>query len=207
MALFGVLARGAATLARGAFKGGRAATGAILSRPGVRAAIKGTGIGATALAVGQALIPQGAKGGLPALPGMPGAGGFPGMAGPGERSIFRDDPNVVEALKPWAISVRGLRTYYRAPKGYVVMHDQIGDAYGIPKALAKTYLGWKPAKKPLLSIRDTSALKRAGVAIKKLQNAEKMAKKIANWKTPTRRMDRPTVIQLPGPTKVGRKVA
>jgi len=148
--------------------------------------------------------PMGVSGGLPA---MPGGGGFAGAAGPGDRSIFRNDPNVVEALKAWAIPLRGLRTYYRAPKGYVVVRDNVGDPMGIPKQMAKQYFGWKPAKKPLLSVRDTNAIKRAGTAIKKLQNAEKMAKKIANWKSPMRRQDRPTVIQLPGPTKVGRKVA
>jgi len=121
--------------------------------------------------------------GLPALPG----GGVAGQAGPGERSIFRNDPNVVAALKPYAIPMRGLRSYFRAPRGYVVVKDDVGDPMGIPKFLARQFKLWKPAKKPLLSIRDTSAIRRAGSAIKKLQNAEKMAKKIANWKSPPRR--------------------
>jgi len=113
---------------------------------------------------------------------------------------------VPDWMKPAAISKGNLRQFYRAPKGYVIRFDAAGDPYGIPKQLARQYLGWKPAKKPLLSIRDTSALKRAGVAIKKLQNAEKMARKIANWKTPARR-EKVTVVQQPGPFKIGRKVA
>jgi len=197
---FGLLARAAGTLARTAFKGARATTGKVLSIPGVRAGVKATGIGTSVLSAGSLLIPQGGRG-LPAMPGLPAA---PGM---GERSIFRDDPNVVEALKPFAIAQRNLKQYFRAPRGFVIMKDEVGDPYGIPKHLAKQYLGWKPAKKPLLSIRDTSALKRAGTAIKKLQNAEKMARRIANWKTPQRRSQAPQIIQLPGKTVVGRKVA
>lgn len=203
MALFGAILRGGSIAARTLFKGARAGTGAALSVPGVRGALKATGIGATVLGIGQALIPQGGGGGMPMLPG---AAGLPMAPGMGERSIFRDDPNVVEALKPFAISTRNLKQFFRAPKGFVIMRDAVGDAYGIPKKIAQQYLGWKPAKKPLLSIRDTSALRRAGTAIKKLQNAEKMARKIANWHAPRRSAPRPTIIELPGPKAIGRKV-
>jgi len=180
--------------------------------PGLGTVVSGIGLASAAYGGYSALtsktgaaLPAMPGGMLPAMPGG-GGGGFSGQAGPGDRSILRNDPNVVEALKAWAIPMRGLRSYYRAPKGYVVVKDNVGDPMGIPKAMAKTYFGWKPAKKPLLSIRDTSALKRAGVAIKKLQNAEKMARKIANWKTPARR-EKMTVIQQPGPFKIGRKAA
>lgn len=203
--MFGSIARLAGGAARTLFSTARKTTGAALSIPGVRKAVNATGIGAAALSVGSALIPQGSRG-LPALPGMPGGmpPGFPGMASAGQRSIFKDDPNVVDALKPYAIPMRGLRTYYRAPRGFVVMRDSVGDAYGIPKTIAKQYLGWKPAKKPLLSIRDTNAIKHAGTAIQKLQNAEKMAKKIANWKTPVRRE---RIIVEPRQLKLSRKAA
>jgi len=180
--------------------------------PGLGSVVSGVGLASAAYGGYQALS-GGSSAKLPALPGapgglpaFPGGGGFAGQAGPGDRSIFRNDPNVVEAMKQFAIPLRGLRTYYRAPKGYVVVRDNVGDPMGIPKQYAKAYFGWKPAKKPLLSVRDTSALKRAGVAIKKLQNAEKMARKIANWKSPARR-EKVTVIQQPGPLKIGRKVA
>jgi hypothetical protein len=127
---------------------------------------------------------------LPSLPGMPGMPKGGGFAGPsalaGDRGWFQNDPNVPDWMKPAAISKTNLKVCYRAPKGYVIRYDEKGDPYGIPRQLAKQYLGWKPAKKPLLSIRDTNAIRQAGRAIKKLQNAEKMAKKIANWKSPTR---------------------
>jgi len=178
---FGLIARLGSKLVRSSFTAARAATGAALSVPGVRTAVKATGIGATVLGVGGALIPQGSK--MPALPGMPGAGGFPGQAGPGDRSIFRDDPNVVEALKPYAIPMRGLRTYYRAPKGFVVMKDQVGDAYGIPKAMAKMYLGWKPAKKPPISVGDWSKLMGARRTMKKLGKVVKTGQSLARFAT------------------------
>jgi len=155
--------------------------------PGVGTALSVVGAASSAYGIARSLT----SGGGPSLPALPSSGGA-AAAGAGalmnplmgQRSIFRNDPNVVEALKPYAISMHNLKQYYRAPKGFVVMRDQVGDAYGIPKNLAKTYLGWKPAKKPLLSVRDTNAIRHAGVAIKKLQNAEKMAKKIANWHSP-----------------------
>lgn len=185
--------------------------------PGVGTVVSGIGLASAGYSAVQAVrgaVGGGGGAGLPALPmaagaapmPMPGAG-FPGAAGMGQRSIFRDDPNVIEQLKPWAIPMRGLRTYYRAPKGFVVMRDQVGDPYGIPKKMAQAYLGWKPAKKPLLSVRDTSALRRAGVAIKKLQNAEKMAKKIANWKSPRRSAAPLQVLEAPGRKVIGRKTA
>lgn len=184
--------------------------------PGLGTAVSAIGLAGTAYTGYKALTGGGGGGGggLPALPmgaggfaAPPPGSGYPGQAGMGERSVFRNDPNVIEQLKPWAIPMRGLRQYYRAPKGFVVMKDAVGDPYGIPKKLAQQYLGWKAAKKPLLSVRDTSALRRAGVAIKKLQNAEKMARKIANWKSPRRSAAPLQVIEVPGRKVIGRKTA
>jgi len=151
--------------------------------------VVGTGLAlagaATTLLSGNSGAPK-----LPALPGMAPGFGNTGFAGnspyAGDRGIFQNDPNVPDWMKPAAIAKTNLKTFYRAPRGYVVMYDAVGDPYGIPRDLARKYLGWKPAKKPLLSIRDTNAIRQAGRAIKKLQNAEKMAKKIANWKSPSR---------------------
>jgi len=110
-------------------------------------------------------IPSGFAGGnLPALPG----GGAPPIVG--SRSILRDDPNVVEALKPWAIATRNLKQYYRAPlKGYVIRRDSAGDPYAIPKFLATKYLGYKSAKKPPISVGDWEAVKRADRTIKSVR--------------------------------------
>lgn len=103
------------------------------------------------------------------LPPIPGTGGFPGKAQAGDRSIFRDDPNIVAALQPWAIPARGLRASYRAPKGFVVRYDSAGDPYGIPKSLARAYLGWRPSKKPPISVGEWQAVKKADRTIKKMR--------------------------------------
>jgi len=154
------------------------------ARSGIVKNLPVVGTAATVLSGASALGLLGGKsggGGLPALPGMP---NMPSVAG--DRSIFRNDPNTIAAIKPYAISKANLKQYHRAPKGFVIVFDEVGDPMGVPKALAKLYFGWKPAKKPLLSIRDTNAIRHAGRAIKKLQNAERMAKRIANWKSPSR---------------------
>lgn len=155
----------------------------------------------TALTVGSAvssLIPG--QGGMPAMPAMPSngpGGGFVADPRAGKTGWFRNDPNTRKELEASAIAKGDLRVSYRSPaRGYVVVRDDNGDPMAIPKHLAKIYYGWKPAKKPLLSIRDTNAIRRAGTAIKKLQRAEKMAKKIANWHTPHR--SAPKMIQVTG---------
>lgn len=163
--------------------------------------VVGTAIGAVGMASQLLGVGSGGTPNLPAMPGMPAGGGFAGPSNlAGQRGWFQNDPNVPDWMKPAAISKTNLKVCYRAPKGYVIRYDAAGDPYGIPRAMAKQYLGWKPAKKPLLSIRDTNAIRRAGTAIKKLQNAEKMAKKIANWKSPSR----PKYIQVTGGV-VGKK--
>jgi len=189
--LFGNIARGI---------GGAVMT---VARSPLAKAVPYLGAASTILSVGSALLPSGSAG--PAMPAMP--GGFAGPAGNpmanplmGDRGWFQNDPNVQDWMKPMAISKTNLKVCYRAPKGFVIRYDEVGDPYGIPKEIARKFLGWKPAKKPLLSIRDTNAIRHAGRAIKKLQGAEKMAKKIANWKSPPRRQN----IIVTGRT-VGRK--
>jgi len=173
--------------------------------PGVGSALGLAGVGLSAY---DALKGSGG-GGMPALPMLPGGSGGggvpPGFPNPkaGNRGIFRNDANVTDELKPVVISKGDLRQYYRAPKGYVIMRDQVGDPMGVPKHIARRY-GWKPAKKPLLSIRDTQALKHAGIAIKKLQKAEKMARHIANWHSPHKSAPRNIIVT--GKT-IGRKAA
>lgn len=159
--------------------------------PVVGNAISLAGTGLAAYGAISSLTGSSSSGGLPALPGLPG-----GTSMAGKRTIFGNDPNIIAALQPFAISKGNLRVSYRSPqKGFVVVHDEKGDAFALPKALAKKYFGWKAAKKPLLSIRDTNAIKHAGVAIKKLQRAEKEAKKIANWHSPRPRTN---IVVAPG---------
>jgi len=164
--------------------------------------VVGTALTAASVGLGAYDLIKGgsSSGGLPALPG--GGGGLPALPGTGvvgKRTIFGNDPNIIAALQPFAISKGNLRVSYRSPqKGFVVVHDQNGDAFALPKGLAKKYFGWKAAKKPLLSVRDTNAIKHAGAAIKKLQRAEKEAKKIANWHSPRPRQN---IVLAPGKFK------
>jgi len=174
--------------------------------PGVGNVLSGLGAAASVYTVAKgasSLFSGGSGGGMPALPMLAGGAGgnalMPATPLAGNRGIFQNDPNTIAALKPVAISKANLRMYYRAPvKGYVVVKDEVGDPMAIPKAHAKAYFGWKPAKKPLLSVRDTNAIRRAGTAIKKLQNAEKMAKSIANWKTPRAQKFKNIIIEKKG---------
>ena len=125
--------------------------------------------------------------------------GGPGTAYPnmGKRSIFRDDPNVSEQLKPYAIDDRFLKTYHRGPRGTVVLHDSVGDAFAIPKAIAIAHHLWKPAKKPVISVGDWSKLMGANRVVKKFKEIEKKAMRIANFHSPRRA--RPMMIaQTPG---------
>lgn len=138
---------------------------------------------------GASMFSGGSSGAMPGLPPMPGMRGgntpmLPSNPKMGNRGIFRNDANLPDALKPFAISKGDLKQYYRAPKGFIIRHDSVGDAYAVPKKIAKAYLGWKPAKKPLLSIRDTNAIRHAGSVINKLTKFEKTVKKIANFHSP-----------------------
>ena len=191
------------TVARGIGKAAGTVIRSPLARaiPGVGTVLTGASIGLTAYDM---LKGSGSNAGMPPLPTIANGGGIlPASPMAGKRTIFGNDPNVTAELKPSVISKGNLSTYYRAPKGYVVMRDQVGDPMGVPKYLARRY-GWKPAKKPLLSIRDTNSLKTAGRAIKKLQKAEKMARGIANWHTPHKSAPRNIIVT--GKT-IGRKAA
>lgn len=182
--------------------------------PGVKF-IPGVGTALTVASAGLSAASMfggsGGGGGMPPSP-FGGAGPIYGPRGginpsAGDRSIFRNDPNVPTDLKGSVISKGNLRTYYRAPKGYVVMKDAAGDPMGVPKHIAKMY-GWKPAKKPLLSIRDTNAIRHAGAVINKLKKFNKTVQKIANFQaTPRRGAPRNIIIEGPGRKMIGRKAA
>jgi len=161
--------------------------------PGVRQVARAVPFLGTAIAVaegvdiGRNLLRGGGGGGLPALPQFATGNMAPLPGGPGadpnmgKRSIFRDDPNVAEYLKQFAIDDRFLKTYHRAPRGYVVRRDANGDVFALPKKIAQQYAGWKPAKKPPISVRDWSAMQRAQTVIKKLGVVDKAARKLARF--------------------------
>lgn len=118
----------------------------------------------------------GSSGSLPALPGnmalpVPGMGAPPTM---GSRGIFQNDPNVIEAVKPWAISKANLKTYYRAPKGFVIVYDSAGDPYALPRKMAMWLKLWKPAHKPPISVGDWQAVKRADRTVKRMKKIVRM---------------------------------
>ena len=162
--MFGAIARVAgkaiSTLGRGSVSSVRS----IAKVPLVKDLVKQTAIGGAIYAAGNAITGGGSK--LPALPGLPGLPTAPGM---GDRSIFRDDPNIIEALKPYAISAANLKTYYRAPKGFVIVHDVNGDPYALPKKVAQWARLWKPSPKPPISVGDWQAVKRADRTVKKVR--------------------------------------
>lgn len=148
----------------------------IVSNPAVKSVVKSIPGGAAAYAAGNLLTSSlGGGGGMPALPA--GVGGLPvpsfpgGMLPPkmGDRGIFQNDPNVIEAIKPWAISKANLKQYYRAPKGFVIVYDSVGDPYAIPRKMAMWLRLWKPAAKPPISVGDWQAVKRADRTVKKMR--------------------------------------
>lgn len=188
--LFGKIARGVTSVAK-------AVTKVPVLGTAVRA-LPGVGLGLGALEVGSAIYgaTRGRGAGVPGLPMLPGTGGPFGMglipptggaAMMGKRSIFRDDPNVIEMLKPYAIPARALRQSYRAPKGFIVRYDSAGDPYGIPKFLAKQFFGWKPARKPPISVGDWNKLAGADRVIRKFRDMEKKAMRIANFRAPRKK--------------------
>lgn len=144
----------------------------VLANSAVKSVVKQTAIGAGAYALGNSIF----KSPSSSLPALPAAGGLPALPGAGAPSIvgdrgwFQNDPNIVAALQPFAISKTNLRVGYRSPiKGYVIRYDSAGDPYAIPKSLARAYLGWKPSKKPPISVGDWEAVKRADRTVKKVR--------------------------------------
>jgi hypothetical protein len=123
---------------------------------------------------------------MPMLPGFNGtgpAGGGP-IPGMGERSIFRNDPNVIAALKPYAIPMSMLKGFYRAPRGAIVLRDEKGDPFGIPKKIAQAWGLWKPAKKPPISVRQWSAMQHVRSTMKTLRRIEGTGRQLARLAAP-----------------------
>jgi len=75
------------------------------------------------------------------------------------------------------------KLFRRAPRGYVQVELSTGERVMMIKHMAKSHGLWKPQPKPPISVRDWSALKRAGSVIRKLKEIGKRAEGIANFKT------------------------
>lgn len=119
------------------------------------------------------MAPGGFAGGLPALPGspMPGNTGGTGILpkGPGGRmQLPWNDPRTPDALKAFALDDQYIRLAMRAPRGYVIVRDASGRPYPLLRSIAVKLHLWRPRKKPIISVRDSQAIKRSHHAIKRL---------------------------------------
>jgi len=113
-------------------------------------------------------------------PGQTGGGLVPRGPGGGMQAPWHD-PSTPAGLKPYALDDSYLKTYYRAPHGYVVVRDAKGRPYPLLKTIARQSGLWKPAKKPPISVRDYQALKRADKTVRRIKKVNVMAKRIANF--------------------------
>lgn len=116
-------------------------------------------IGVPAAAVNKQ-IQQSGPGGLP----------VPFWKGPGGKlQMPWNDPKIPEYLKQFALDDAYLRTYYRAPKGYVIIRDASGRPFAVNKQMARSFGLWRPAKKPPISVGDWQKFKAAERVEKKLR--------------------------------------
>lgn len=144
-------------------------------------------------------------GGLPGLDIKEGGGG-PGLIpkGPdGKWQMPWNDPNIPKQLKQFAIDDAYLKTYYRAPHGYVVLRDEDGRPFGVRKEIAKYYKMWKPADRPPISVGDWHHLQGANRVVKKFRSMEKKAMRIANFHSPRARTSY-TVSTTPGVKRIAK---
>ena len=109
--------------------------------------------------------------GLPALASaaIPGVAGD--LLGRGIGQLVSQPKQVqAPAIQPYMLDASQLRVYYRAPRGYVVIHDRAtGQVYAILKAVARQAGLWRPAAKPPISVRDWHCYKRSKIVDKKLR--------------------------------------
>lgn len=166
--MFGAIARIAgkalSTVARGTVSSVRS----VSNVPILKDVAKQTAIGGALYGAGNMLFGGKSSSGLPDLAGLP---AMPGGMNPvmGQRGIFQNDPDVIEAVKPWAISKANLKVCYRAPKGFVIVYDSVGDPYALPRRMAMWLKLWKPGAKPPISVGDWQAVKRADRTVKKMR--------------------------------------
>jgi len=130
------------------------------------------------------MMPKVTSAALQTIP--PGVDTNPGILprGPGGKLQMPFSGAVAPAsLQAFSLDDQYLRPYVRAPKGYVVLRDANGKPFPVLKKAAKAFGLWKPAKKPPISVKDWSALKRANSTVKKLKKVVKMAENVSKFKT------------------------
>jgi len=93
----------------------------------------------------------------------------PWWKGPGGKlQMPWNDPQVAQYLKQFALDDSYLKTYYRAPRGYVIVHDAAGRPYAVLRQIARQFGLWKPAARPPISATDWKHYKRNKATEKKL---------------------------------------
>lgn len=144
--------------------------GRLARTPAGRASLIAAGAGAAGFGAGRFGGPD--SGGLPALPDMGGGAPMPAMGGRGHRitkAQLASLPIVLEG---------GLMQYTRAPTGYVsVMTAEGPVAMRRDVAIAQGY--FRPAKKPPISVRDHSAMKRINHVFKVMSSFNRDMSRIA----------------------------
>jgi hypothetical protein len=75
----------------------------------------------------------------------------------------------IASAMPDVLDTSALKTYYRAPRGYVIVRDPgTGAVVAVRKAIARAYHLWKPARKPPISASDWHHYQRNQALEKKL---------------------------------------
>ncbi len=144
----------------------------------------------------------GTGGNVPATTGGTNADAI--IQGAGKRGIFPalpDDINSLIALRNAGFTLRAADLLHvpRSPdRRFVVVRPWNDDRYiGMRRELAIKMGLFHPGKKPIISVSQSNALRKANSAIKALKRANSMAKKVANFNPGGRKA-------LPAPTKKGR---
>ena len=131
-----------------------AQAGRIARSPGGRLALAGAG----GLAAGYGASRFGSGTGVEGLPPLDVGNMAPGGGGGGGRGGGRLTKAILSTL-PITLEADALAQYTRAPRGYVVVQTAEGPvAMRRDVAIAQGY--FRPAKKPPISVRDHSAMKR-----------------------------------------------
>lgn len=82
------------------------------------------------------------------------------------------------------------RVRYGSDPGYVLIRRMSGNTiqrFQMPKLIARELGFWKPRKKPVISVRDSNAIRRSNAARKRLANVSKRAGLYVRQSAPARR--------------------
>lgn len=98
-----------------------------------------------------------------------GGAALPWWRGPGGKlQMPWNDPQIATYLKQFALDDSYLRTYVRAPRGYVIVRDAQGRPFAVLRQIARQFGLWRAAAKPPISATDWKHYKRNKQIEKKL---------------------------------------